>query len=136
MALFDFLQSDPGHKARLQAAEAIRAASEKETETRRPPDKRRRNRLHINAPRKTLPSHLWTGDLSVNELMLVKQAGYEPLGQVMGASIFQVGNQWIKSGTLKSQRYSGVTQEFDTVSRAFMEPASGRSDDCARKHRC
>ncbi|MGH7439750.1 MAG: heavy metal-binding domain-containing protein [Polyangiaceae bacterium] len=34
---------------------------------------------------------LFTSDLSVNELLLVREAGFEPVGLVMGCSIFQVG---------------------------------------------
>jgi uncharacterized protein YbjQ (UPF0145 family) len=32
----------------------------------------------------------FTSDLSVNEFLLVKQAGFEPLGLVMGSSIYQI----------------------------------------------
>jgi|GEM_PF-44729 len=37
--------------------------------------------------------HFFTSDLSVNEFLLVKQAGFEPLGLVMGSSIYHVGYQ-------------------------------------------
>src|SRR3569623_3411688 len=33
---------------------------------------------------------LWTRDLSVAELLLVREAGFEPVGMVMGTSIYQV----------------------------------------------
>ncbi|MBI5531194.1 MAG: heavy metal-binding domain-containing protein [Deltaproteobacteria bacterium] len=33
---------------------------------------------------------LFTSDLSVNEFLLVKEAGFEPLGLVMGSSIYQI----------------------------------------------
>ncbi|MFO0759585.1 MAG: heavy metal-binding domain-containing protein [Byssovorax sp.] len=33
---------------------------------------------------------LFTSDLSVNEFLLVKQAGFDPLGLVMGSSIYQI----------------------------------------------
>lgn len=36
---------------------------------------------------------LFTSDLSVNEFLLVKQAGFEPLGLVMGSSIYHIGIQ-------------------------------------------
>src|SRR5437879_44860 len=32
----------------------------------------------------------FTSDLSVNEFLLVKQAGFDPLGLVMGSSIYQI----------------------------------------------
>ncbi len=42
-------------------------------------------------------ARLFTSDLSVNEFMLVKRAGFEPLGLVVGSSIYHIGyqqNQW------------------------------------------
>src|SRR4051812_19086854 len=33
---------------------------------------------------------LFTSDLSVNEFLLVKSAGFDPLGLVMGSSIYQI----------------------------------------------
>ncbi len=33
---------------------------------------------------------LFTCDLSINEFLLVKEAGFDPLGLVMGTSIYQV----------------------------------------------
>jgi uncharacterized protein YbjQ (UPF0145 family) len=36
-------------------------------------------------------AHFFTSDLSVNEFLLVKQAGFEPLGLVMGSSIYNIG---------------------------------------------
>ncbi len=36
---------------------------------------------------------LFTSDLSVNEFLLVKQAGFEPLGLVVGSSIYHIGIQ-------------------------------------------
>jgi uncharacterized protein YbjQ (UPF0145 family) len=34
--------------------------------------------------------HLFTSDLSVNEFLLVKEAGFDPLGLVMGSSVYQM----------------------------------------------
>lgn len=36
---------------------------------------------------------LFTSDLSVNEFLLVKEAGFHPLGFVMGSSIYHIGIQ-------------------------------------------
>jgi uncharacterized protein YbjQ (UPF0145 family) len=36
---------------------------------------------------------LFTSDLSVNEFLLIKEAGFEPLGLVVGTSIYQIGFQ-------------------------------------------
>jgi len=40
------------------------------------------------------PPAFFTSDLSVNEYYLLEQAGFEPLGFVMGSSFFHVGIQW------------------------------------------
>ncbi len=43
---------------------------------------------------------LFTGDLSVNEFLLLKETGFEPAGLVMGSSIYHVGYQrgrWSKN---------------------------------------
>jgi uncharacterized protein YbjQ (UPF0145 family) len=37
--------------------------------------------------------HLFTSDLSVNEFLLVRAAGFEPLGLVVGSSIYHIGFQ-------------------------------------------
>ena len=36
---------------------------------------------------------LFTSDLSVREFLLVKQAGFDPLGLVVGSSIYHIGYQ-------------------------------------------
>jgi uncharacterized protein YbjQ (UPF0145 family) len=38
-------------------------------------------------------SKFFTSDLSVNEFLLIKEAGFEPLGLVVGTSIYQIGFQ-------------------------------------------
>jgi uncharacterized protein YbjQ (UPF0145 family) len=70
------------------------------------------DRLREQAARQGTPGHLFTGDLSVNELALVRQAGYEPLGQVMGSSVYHVGWQWLPT-------WSGASGELDVLTEAF-----------------
>lgn len=62
---------------------------------------------------------LFTSDLSVNEFLLTREQGYQPLSQVMGSSIYQVGWQYVR-------QYSWGTQmmEMDTLSRAHQHAAS------------
>ncbi len=53
---------------------------------------------------------LFTSDLSVNEFLLVREAGFRPLGLVLGSSIYHVGFQfgrWSKN------------QELDTLTQAM-----------------
>ena len=52
----------------------------------------------------------FTSDLSVDELLLVEQAGFEALGLVMGSSIYHVGFQW--------QKWS-VSQELVVLTKAM-----------------
>jgi hypothetical protein len=48
---------------------------------------------------------LFTSDLSVNEFLLVKDAGFEPAGMVVGSSIYHIGFQqsrWTKNEEMTS----------------------------------
>jgi uncharacterized protein YbjQ (UPF0145 family) len=54
--------------------------------------------------------HIFTSDLTVNEFLLVKQAGFTPRGMVLGTSVYHCGFQmgrWSKN------------QELDTLSQAM-----------------
>ncbi|HEX4253283.1 MAG TPA: heavy metal-binding domain-containing protein [Pseudonocardia sp.] len=56
------------------------------------------------------PTALFTSDLSVNEFLLVREAGFRPLGLVLGSSIYHVGFQmgrWSRN------------QELETLSQAM-----------------
>src|ERR1700730_5249102 len=51
---------------------------------------------------------LFTSDLSVNEFLLIKQAGFDPLGLVVGSSIYHIGIQI--SGWKKSQEMTVLSE--------------------------
>ncbi|MEV4421162.1 heavy metal-binding domain-containing protein [Patulibacter sp. NPDC049589] len=51
---------------------------------------------------------LFTSDLSVNEFLLVKQAGFDPLGLVVGSSIYHIGFQ--QSSWKQSQEMEVLSQ--------------------------
>src|SRR6266704_3575575 len=53
---------------------------------------------------------MFTSDLSVNEFLLVREAGFRPLGLVLGSSIYHVG--------LQVGRW-GKNQELDVLSQAM-----------------
>lgn len=53
---------------------------------------------------------LFTSDLSVNEFLLVEESGFEPLGLVVGSSIYHVGIQVV--------RWT-ASQELDVLTRAM-----------------
>ncbi len=50
----------------------------------------------------------FTSDLSVNEFLLVKQAGFEPLGLVLGSSIYHIGFQ--QANWSRNQEMGVLTQ--------------------------
>jgi uncharacterized protein YbjQ (UPF0145 family) len=47
----------------------------------------------IQHARQAVQRGFFTSDLSVNEFLLVKQAGFDPLGLVVGSSIYHIGYQ-------------------------------------------
>ena len=56
------------------------------------------------------PGSIFTSDLTVNEFLLLRQAGFRPLGLVLGTSVYHVGLQvgrWSKN------------QEMDVLSQAM-----------------
>jgi uncharacterized protein YbjQ (UPF0145 family) len=55
--------------------------------------------------------HFFTSDLSVNEFLLVKEVGFQPLGLVMGSSIFHVGYHPVR----------GVSEELTTLTQALYQ---------------
>jgi uncharacterized protein YbjQ (UPF0145 family) len=53
---------------------------------------------------------LFTSDLSVNEFLLVKEAGFDPVGMVVGSSIYHIGYQ---------RSVFNVSQEMQVLSQAM-----------------
>jgi uncharacterized protein YbjQ (UPF0145 family) len=51
---------------------------------------------------------LFTSDLSVNEFLLVRAAGFDPLGLVLGSSIYHIGFQF--TGYFQNQEMTVLTQ--------------------------
>lgn len=62
---------------------------------------------------------LFTSDLSASELLLARQLGYQPLSQIMGSSIYQVGWQYTRQYTWGTQ-----SSELSTLSQAHQHAAS------------
>jgi uncharacterized protein YbjQ (UPF0145 family) len=57
----------------------------------------------LNQLKPGTPGSIFTSDLSVNEFLLVRQAGFRPVGMVLGTSIYHVGIQlgrWSKNREL------------------------------------
>jgi uncharacterized protein YbjQ (UPF0145 family) len=51
---------------------------------------------------------LFTSDLSVNEFLLVKAAGFDPVGMVVGSSIYHIGYQW--ANVMRNQEMEVLSQ--------------------------
>ncbi len=48
--------------------------------------------------------HIFTSDLTVNEFLLVKQAGFPPLGLVLGTSVYHAGSR--SAGGARTRRWA------------------------------
>ncbi len=66
-------------------------------------------RERIDHMRQSENRGFFTSDLSVNEFLLVKQAGFDPLGLVVGSSIYHIGYQ---------QSNWGQNQEMEVLTQA------------------
>jgi uncharacterized protein YbjQ (UPF0145 family) len=64
----------------------------------------------LNESRDNASRPLFTSDLSVNEFLLVREAGFRPVGLVLGSSIYHVGLQ---------RRRWAANQELTTLSQAM-----------------
>jgi len=69
---------------------------------------------------------LFTSDLSVNEFLLVKQAGFEPLGLVVGSSIYHIGIQM--AGWKKSQELTVLSEAMYSARQLAMTRMEEEAD--------
>jgi uncharacterized protein YbjQ (UPF0145 family) len=65
-------------------------------------------RERIERMKKDVARGFFTSDLSINEFLFVKQAGFEPLGMVLGSSIYHIGFQ--QANWNRSQEMGVLTQ--------------------------
>ena len=65
-------------------------------------------RARMERMRREVASGFFTSDLSANELLVVRQAGFEPLGMVLGSSIYHIGFQ--AANWKQSQEMGVLTQ--------------------------
>ena len=65
-------------------------------------------RERIERMKKDVARGFFTSDLSVNEFLLVKQSGFEPLGLVLGSSIYHIGFQ--QANWSRNQEMGVLTQ--------------------------
>jgi uncharacterized protein YbjQ (UPF0145 family) len=69
---------------------------------------------------------LFTSDLSVSEFLLVREAGFEPLGLVVGSSIFHIGFQ--QSSWRASQEMSVLSEAMYTARELAMTRMEEEAD--------
>jgi uncharacterized protein YbjQ (UPF0145 family) len=69
---------------------------------------------------------LFTSDLSVNEFVMVDEAGFEPLGMVMGSSIYHIGFQ--TAGYKTSQELGVLTQAMYNARQLAMTRMEEEAD--------
>jgi uncharacterized protein YbjQ (UPF0145 family) len=65
-------------------------------------------RERIERMKKDVERGFFTSDLSINEFLLVKQAGFDPLGLVLGSSIYHIGYQ--QANWSRNQEMGVLTQ--------------------------
>src|ERR1700756_2932100 len=94
MGFFDRLRGGPPTDPETPQREAARREESVQI--------RQRGGLPVNAierlrearARQGTDEHFFTSNLSVNELALTHDLGFEPLGQVMGSCVYHVGFAW------------------------------------------
>ncbi|MBA3823130.1 MAG: heavy metal-binding domain-containing protein [Ktedonobacterales bacterium] len=69
---------------------------------------------------------LFTSDLSVNEFLLVKEAGFDPLGMVVGSSIYHVGFQY--ANMMQNQELGVLTQAMYSARELAMTRMEEEAD--------
>src|SRR5215469_6505244 len=69
---------------------------------------------------------LFTSDLSVNEFLLVKEAGFDPVGLVVGTSIYHIGYQY--SGLAQSMELNVLTQAMYAARELAMSRMEAEAD--------
>ena len=63
------------------------------------------------------PGAIFTSDLSVNEFLLVREAGFRPLGLVLGSSIYHVAHR----GMFQSLKQAGQNVELPNFTQALYD---------------
>ena len=78
----------------------------------------------LRLERERIENGAFSSSLDVPAMLLARASGYQVLGQVMGACVYQIGWQWSnpnwRSNTLDARQRTGVSFEMTTVSSALM----------------
>ena len=77
-------------------------------------------RLREARTRQGTDKHFFTSNLSVNEFVLTRDAGFAPLGQVMGSCVYHVGYQWNRASWSNASLWGGGSSyELRTLTEAY-----------------
>jgi uncharacterized protein YbjQ (UPF0145 family) len=77
-------------------------------------------RLRETRARQGTEQHFFTSNLSVNEFVLTHDAGFAPLGQVMGSCVYHVGYQWNRARWSNASLWGGGSSyELETLTEAY-----------------
>ena len=78
----------------------------------------------LRLERERIENGAFSSSLDVPEMLLARQSGYQVLGQVMGACVYQIGWQWSnanwRQNTIQARQTTGISYEMTTVSAALM----------------
>src|SRR5450631_4527211 len=83
----------------------------------------RLNAMRIDATHRGL----FTSDLSVNEFLLVKEAGFDPVGLVVGSSIYHIGFQY--ANMTQNQELGVLTQALYSARELAMSRMEAEADE-------
>ncbi|MGH2449579.1 MAG: heavy metal-binding domain-containing protein [Chloroflexota bacterium] len=86
-------------------------------------------RERIEKMRESVAKGFFTSDLSVNEFLLVKQAGFDPVGLVLGSSIYHIGYQ--QGNWNKNQEMDVLTQAMYHARELAMTRMEEEADQLA-----
>ena len=78
----------------------------------------------LQAERARIENGAFSSSLDVPAMLLTRQSGYQVLGQVMGACVYQIGWQWSnpnwRSNNWQTRRTQGISFEMTALSGALM----------------
>jgi len=83
------------------------------------------DRLNEQRQRQGTAKHFFTSNLSPSEFVLAREAGFAPLGQVMGSSVYHMGFQWNRGNWSNAGLWGGgASYELAVLTEAFRNARS------------
>ncbi len=78
----------------------------------------------LRVERERIETGAFSSSLSVPETLLARGSGYQVLGQVMGATVYQIGWQWSnpnwRQNTMAARQTTGISYEMTTLAAALL----------------